>query len=521
MIQITCRTAASTSVLPPIPPLRNAIARTFARASRDDIDLQLDETLSQIGNDFEVDDVILQRSLASIAGHPSVGPVTTIGLIFAGRYKPKPSVLGIMFDAGFDPAHSSYDWLGRQGCAVLLGEIARVRHRPEDYAVQVAYTTTHELGHVFNLFHARGANFMATSGTKAPPADSFRFLPEHQRLLSLCSTSRHIQPGGSPWNDLDSLVSANVDPSREDRAGRGLLGVELQLDVDLKEFWAFEPVELEVSLRLARGTRLRSLRLPDVIDPCHDEFVIWIEDPRGERRRYRRTKIACGIDSKIHLTRDRGFDRDISLFGEAGGYTFRTAGLHRVWAVLETKQTGRVQSNTVELNVLPLLTGSSEELKLRAALGPADRARLMFYRSPAQRREAEEMELELEGIDHLASGAAARYTVGRVLQGIALASPDCDDREHLMARGHDHLARAAQHDGLSRHRRALALTATQDRPSRRIRRSPARSSLRSATVAIAFGLCAWLQPLHGQEDYNRFPTVSSEVLMPNLDHCAS
>lgn len=461
MIDIACKAAVTASGLPAVPPLTlgtKAVEEYYRIGSNDDIRMTLQSVSLQAPELRDVDDFDLHERLAKLTNNPFAGPVRTIGVLFAGSYTPDPAAFGIMFDPGFNPTASSFDAVGREGCAVFLDRILAKRGPGAAFADQVVYTTIHELGHVFNLFHIQNeANFMASSKSTPPVPGSFQFTSSHQSLLKQCSTSPKIQPGGSKWGDLGGLVSSPTDPSREDGASDAF-GLELRIDVDLKEFWFFEPVELEVELRVGRGVRRTSFRVPDVIDPGYEAFTIWIEDPFGERHRYRRTKLYCPHQRLRTVTADRPFRRDITLFGQSGGYTFPAAGIHRIWAVLNDPRLGQMRSNTVEVNVLPI---GEQPDALADALRPPQLAKLLFYRSRAQVREAEELEQRMQPINALASGAAARYTVGRVY----LKSDDT----HLRARGIEHLARAAQHDHLSRCRRETAekLLADSMKPKRK------------------------------------------------------
>jgi len=98
-----------------------------------------------------------------------------------------------------------------------------------------------------------------------------------------------------------------------------------------RSFFYFEPVELDVVLS-APSSANRSFRVPDCIDPGYGAFRIWIEEPSGERRIYRSPRIYCAHDELIFVGPKKPFRRDISIFGESGGFTFRRAGVHKVWA---------------------------------------------------------------------------------------------------------------------------------------------------------------------------------------------
>ena len=80
------------------------LQEVFSDASHSDIDLNIDH--SKLDQDIQhdlkqVETLDLHRALESLTGNPRQGQrVTNIGLIFAGKFKPKNSVFGLMFDKG-------------------------------------------------------------------------------------------------------------------------------------------------------------------------------------------------------------------------------------------------------------------------------------------------------------------------------------------------------------------------------------------------------------------------------------
>src|SRR5437870_7524950 len=77
------------------------IAQLFARESDGDIHLSLERGDD---GDFESrsrnpDTLELQTALARLTGNKdTIGPVSCIGVLYAGTYRPFPQMLGIMFD---------------------------------------------------------------------------------------------------------------------------------------------------------------------------------------------------------------------------------------------------------------------------------------------------------------------------------------------------------------------------------------------------------------------------------------
>ncbi len=385
-----------------------------------------------------------------------------------------------MFDAGFEPTKSPYDAVAREGAAVFLDRIADDR-AGNAFATQVVYTTLHELGHVFNLYHiASEPNLMAQSAGSAPDSGAFRFADEHCSLLKQCSASLKIQPGGSRWGDLEGVVSASFDPSRSDRSRERRPGLSLHIETDMAEFFRFEPVELVVTLGLSRSAPMTRARVPRVLDPAYPAFTIWIEEPGGRTRTYRSGKLACGTRRTVEITPGHPYRRDISLFGQSGGYTFRRNGPHRLWAVLDHRSTGRLRSNTVEVTVRPREHDRRRAERLAPFLRPDANAKLLFYRSSAQRDTAVALAPSLNDMNASASTACLRYSVGRVLVSAAERETDGADRQALARIGVRELGLAASGRYLSDHRKghaeeAIGRAETMAHPTRSVVRGLATS----------------------------------------------
>src|SRR5208282_2946288 len=100
---------------------------------------------------------------------PTGKPVSRIGVLLADSYAAFAPALGVMFDRGFttedDPnAAGMFTAVPRQGCAIFLGSIFKLRHTDAQYLEEVRFTAVHELGHVFNLQHDTDSiNFMTPS----------------------------------------------------------------------------------------------------------------------------------------------------------------------------------------------------------------------------------------------------------------------------------------------------------------------------------------------------------------------
>ena len=357
----------------------------------------------------------------------SASSVDRIGLILADRYEDEPGAFGYMFDTGFDPAISddSYNAVAREGCAVFLDAILDKRPAPDDYETEVAFTATHELGHVFNLWHVDTPSLMKQSKTSGPYDDSsFKFVSAHQEYLSRMDSPK-VYPGGSAWDDRGDLVVAPGGPANSAAGAR----VALRIRLPQSEFWRFEPAQLEVSVSAAPGAR--EVRIPNVIDPGYEAFTIWIEGPDGTRRRYRSPLKYCRNGSTLSIHRGAPFTRDIPLFGQAAGYTFKSAGAHQIRCTLVLANGTVAVSNRVEAYVRPASVRSDAYTRLSGQLNHRGNARLLFYRSSERPTSAvESLESAARSLRGSPSGANIVYSLGRSFANYGFAKRSSSRRQH-------------------------------------------------------------------------------------------
>jgi hypothetical protein len=116
----------------------------------------------------------------------------------------------------------------------------------------------------------------------------------------------------------------------------GRAGLAMKIGLSHKNFWPFEPVELDVELSLSRG-QSKPVAVPDEIDPGYPSFQIWITRPDGERFRYRPQTRFCYPNGERLIARAQPFRRDISIFRQAGAYTFTIPGRYQVQAALRLR----------------------------------------------------------------------------------------------------------------------------------------------------------------------------------------
>lgn len=422
-----------------------------------DFDGALSGAMSSVSQVWASD---LQAQLWRITGNQrGVWPVPCLGLVYAPSWAASKSVYGLMFDRGFsesvDPVDGEhFHSAPREGCAVFLGAISSTGLAADQYQKQVAFTTVHELGHVFNL-QEQGAPpcFLNSSHLEGPVPAAFTFLEHpHKDRLKRVDFDRMVAPGGACFGDTGVWANADLPVSR-----RKPVSVPLKLEAGIMpaEFWPWEPVELDIRITAGAGKRGEKLRVPNCLDAGYRCFEIWIEDPTGERRKYRAPRHYCAYPSFIDLEPGQTWRRDISIFCEAGGYTFRRSGRHLIWVKFVYAPDVEAVSPIFEIMIKPWPSGDRrsfarlEELEflLRRA------RRLLYHRNGGARRQ------EIDILGRLAShyqdeptGGAALYALGRFRAAQAFRTR----RKAPLREASELLKRSAQHEALSGQRRAKA-----------------------------------------------------------------
>lgn len=423
MMQFGCLLARMTPATP-VPQFvasgqQQFLGDVFRANSADDIELKVNSSTmnAAIGSGSGVWALDLHLALAKLTRNPlPPSRALRIAVLYADYYKPFKAALGVMFDRGFDPgddpnSNDAFVRSPREGCAVFLGAIAALRTDPGERASQELFTTIHELGHVFNLQHVTDLSFMKQSDPNGPfSSAAYRFTPAHQKLLESCSHSRYVCPGCDRFDqtglsyDLPKGQAVRDDP-----------GVELAIGMEQRSFWPFEPVELDIELRLTRD-RIEDVLVPDAIDPGYECFQIWIEEPNGERRLYRSPRRYCFDGQRRVVTRGKPFLRDVSIFGESGGYAFRKPGPHKVWAAFELEPGVVLRSNEIEVEIRPP-RASPEYLDAAHTLRHSGRAKLLYHRLPhaASPRQLAYLKEFSQSATTIGSKGSILYAVGRVL----------------------------------------------------------------------------------------------------------
>lgn len=433
----------------------STVAEEFATASADAVQLRVSTaavaepaTKSRV----PVGSFDLHQSLRDLIG-PASDPVSTVGVLFADRYAYGNDIFGIMFDTAFDldvPSEGHASVLAgppREGCAVFLGAIANHRGGGAEYADQALFTTIHEVGHLFNLQHEFVARcFMRESDAERTyDASYWGFLDGEKTLLARAQQDPHVWPGKSPFGD-----SGNTDAGGKRGARKSPLMLRIGLTRD--HFYYYDPIELDITVKL--GRRARALTIPDVVDPGYSQFRLWIEDPAGERRLFRSPRHYCGSGATRELRPGDAFHRDISFFGESGGYTFRRTGIHTVWAELDDPRWRTTVSNRLSFEVRRIKSyRASRDCEVLTRRGVRT---VLYHRLDRHRgKGVADLEAWLTAGRPSESAGAVRYALARTMLEKATRAHAASHRK-LEKFASEHLRRAIDARGLGAQQRRIA-----------------------------------------------------------------
>lgn len=315
----------------------------------------------------------LQRAAGKILGpQPKSAQLKELAILYSDEFGPRKDLFGLMFDDGF-LGNPQQRHIPRQACAVFLKPIyqARSANQIKD---EVFFTSVHEIGHMFNLWHtSHPASFMSSSPISKPlPPNFHEFHAAHSGYLARCTHSKYVHPGGAKFGDRNGHGPSDGtnfnDPAHSP-------GVSLRISTQ-DVFSYFEPVELDISLTNVSKSKL--ITVPDQMDPGYSTFDIWIKTPRGEVFRYIPTKRFCSNPGTITLKPGESFSRDISVFGQSGGYTFTEEGVYSITCVFQTDAKTNLHSNTLEVEVRHRANARVSEVLLDTSI-----ARHAYYRQGA------------------------------------------------------------------------------------------------------------------------------------------
>lgn len=463
MIQLGCIIACMSDVALPtwVTSQPQQLAAIYETASLSDIKLKINSQLDRapIGTKSVVSAYALHEATRALAQNPAPPErVKNIVVLFAGSYSHTDDVFGIMFDRGFttndDPnSNSEYTQHPREGCAIFLDTIRSRRPTDADFERETLFTSIHEMGHIFNLQHVNDKCYLATSRTGTPYDDSyFQFTDNEEFALGSCSTSPNIWPGGSNFGETGPYGSNNQPKARRSAAQEGL---ELVVNLPSPYFWPFEPVELDIELRVAAGTA-RGFRVLDRIDPGYEDFRIWIDEPNGERRLYRSPRRYCAYPSRRRIEPNLAFRRDVSVFGQAGGFTFRRSGVHRIWAEFMVRPRAWVRADPIEVDILGA-DATSLYADARKVLSATSASRLLYHRQLQRYLRPRTLETFIAHYPTWHGIGRIEYGLGRALLSAGLGHSGVRAKDYV-ARGTEYLRHAIDRDHLGinqRHRAAL------------------------------------------------------------------
>ncbi len=458
----------------PVQPLAimgQPIGRFFDLGSQDEngnpgIALRVDESTrisaARIPNSVPTDAFALNKALSRmLLNSNQKRSVNRIGLIFADKLNRHPKALGLMFDLGFNirglkRLSKKYTGVPREGCAVFLDAIGRLRGRDtKEYKIESIFTAIHELGHVFNLWHKKTpASFMSSSKkSRVHPPSALNFQLQHRHFLSKCETSSYVWPGGSRFGRRGGLGPKDTNPTNKPCSK---LDLKLEISMSQTEFWNFEPVELEIFIKSKNKRSEKSVQIPDKIDPGYDCFQIWIECPDGTRFKYRSPRIYCDNFGTITIGANHPFHRDISIFGQSGGYTFGMPGEHILQAIFILPDQSVLTSNFLTINIKESMPGSSDYRELYEFFTCPEIAHLLYHRNgiPLQ-KVIDEAEAFCEKRKNTEANASVRYALGAMLFKTSLGKSSRINKKHV-AKSIENLAFGLDNKYLSPNRRTHA-----------------------------------------------------------------
>jgi hypothetical protein len=464
MIRMRCRVAAINDGLDlgAIAPERLAtfIAAHFKAGSGGDIHLDVEvrrDFPTPLAAGAPASDFHLHDALSRLTSNPPDPPIDTIGLLIAEAYLPCRPVFGLMFDRGVPTREGDlFSDVPREGAAVFTSAIG-ARRPPGQALDELFFTAVHELGHVFNLWHAPRSppSFMTSSGLDgAYGPGAYVFQPEHRDWLARCSQDSLVRPGGSRF--LDRGIGLNVPAAARGSAGDRL---ELRVGVSPARCWRFEPVQLDVEITLT-GRDGERASLPAIVDPSHAGFRVFIEGPGGRVRRYRSSILSCAPAGRITVTRSRPYRRDIPIFLQADGYTFPCAGRYYVFAECDVRPGQTLRSEAVELEVLSQRARERDAVdNLRRLRQPA-LSTLLYYRNTHD-------EASLERVSALIGEWGWRYSARQSLLAYLWARTVTRCARELRTRPREQLARdrlkaCLDRENLGAHRRDRAVQMMSD-----------------------------------------------------------
>ncbi len=291
-------------------------------------------------------------------------PQWKVWLFHANRHEMGSGLYGIMFDQKGKQ---------RQGCAVFYTGVGGTT---ADRLRLQLYTTVHELGHCFNLFHSFHKKYMDPPLPNRPSSlswmnypwyyphggatgfwNAFPFQFDHLEIIHLRHAFyNNIVFGGNPFGKGAALeLTGDFAEAAEDESG-------LQLELRAPRPFAFgEPVVVEAKLGL---TDLRGKEVADRLHP-NDGFVqIAIQKPGGEVIPYEPPMDQCSEVKSVQLDAKRPAIYESAYIGydKNRGQVFDQPGVYRVRGAYFATDGSIVLSNVLSVRVRPPLKAEDQEV---------------------------------------------------------------------------------------------------------------------------------------------------------------
>lgn len=423
------------------------------------IDLRFDWSRKDIipaSPDYGVCDGNLQDALARLLKPGAPNDAIPVGLILANFHKKVSSAYGYMFDLNFRTS----EFGPRQGCALFLKQISNAAGADiQAFRDRVVFTAIHEIGHLFNLWHVGKPNSFMQPPPNRDLLGSCNFVPEHKEYLKCAANpveAPFVLPGRSAA-DFGSRVPGRGYPIGGDSysSASTYRNISIKIRLSHEKLLHFEPQELEIEISVS-GSKAARMAIPEEVDPGYSRFEIWITRPDGERRRYLPLRRFCSNPKTIEITRQNPFRRDISLFRQAGGYTFPIVGRYQVQVLFRLSSEDIVLSNIAECEVLMAQVGTAGYAALQNSLSSTEAEMLFCYRGRLPDRNVFlKLKEFAEDNPALPSAVAVHYSLGSVLLKAASATTDIEWSSALRSSGLDHLRRVQDHALLGVHRRNI------------------------------------------------------------------
>jgi hypothetical protein len=429
---------------------------------------RIDRDLVENNPQREASTYNLNKALNLLIGNgdevfPALAP-NTIGLLFADQSADDSGLFGLMFNGAFSSDNTVYKSFQRQG-AVVFVETIRKKRSLDQFQNQLIYDVIHELGHVFNLWHnGPPTTLMTPSDAVSLYSSPYSFSDDQKSYLSHCSSSDYVRPGGSTFGNRGDLGPSGTSDSEDTPAGATSLRLNIQSSQT--RFWHFEPVELDLTISVSPNARANTrVSIPNEIDPGYARFQIRITNPEGHTFCYRPVHWFCHNYRTIQITSANPFHRDITIFGQAGGYTFDRPGPYRIRARLRL---GRrvILSNELKVQVLSPNTKLAFYRDAASTYTSPRIAQLLFYREGSTSLSPYSDALRIASRHRSRTASAGLfYALGRNFLRHARQASNTRAARRFHRSALDLLANSLDGDALSGHRRKIALSLIEERAS--------------------------------------------------------